>query len=320
MVLYFARYFVSQNRYPKKMLTANVATDYKKIANIFSIGGDETTALQHLNKLLEKGTVKSYLVEKFNVELGFGITEIWSMLFYMGMTTVTASLGNDWTFQMPNYVIKSLYYDYFVALQLGTAYGNLRDEIRDSIHQLVMHGQIQRFSEHVGDALQRAHSCRDNYGYNEKHLKTLVIGLLYPYESYLIRSEIESEKTFLDIFLERIPQVNIKYEIVIELKYIKKENATKWADADGKPVDPPAAATPAPKTKGRKKKSDSNNTLTPTPVVFTGVKPLLDDVIERGKEQLAKYMVLPRYNRPDVFGFCLVYVGDECKHVWTHPK
>jgi hypothetical protein len=115
------------------------------------------------------------------------------------------------------------------------------------------------------------------------------------------------------------PPVNIKYEIVIELKYIKKENATKWADADGKPVDPPAPPTPT-KTKGRKKKSDANNPIPPTPVVFTGVKPLLDDVIERGKEQLAKYMSLTRLNRPDVLGFCLVYVGSEWKHVWAHPK
>jgi hypothetical protein len=38
------------------------------------------------------------------------------MLFFMGMTTLKAASGNNYTFQMPNYVIKSLYYDYFIAL------------------------------------------------------------------------------------------------------------------------------------------------------------------------------------------------------------
>jgi hypothetical protein len=116
MVLYFADFYQSEGKYPIEMLTTNIASDYKKIANIFRIGGDESIALSHLNYLLENGEVKSYLTKKFNIEVGFGITEIWSMLFFMGMTTLKAASGNNYTFQMPNYVIKSLYYDYFIAL------------------------------------------------------------------------------------------------------------------------------------------------------------------------------------------------------------
>jgi hypothetical protein len=55
----------------------------------------------------------------------------------------------------------------------------------------------------------------------------LMIGLLFPYESYRIRSEHEEETRYPDIFLERIPQVNIKHEVVLELKYIKKEDGLK---------------------------------------------------------------------------------------------
>ncbi|MEN9609649.1 MAG: hypothetical protein RLZZ628_463, partial [Bacteroidota bacterium] len=96
MVLYFARYYQGERRYPKKMLTANVATDYQKIANIFRIGGNEEVALSHLNYLLENGEINSYLTERFNVQMGFGIADVWSMLFYTGLTTVKAVLGNDW--------------------------------------------------------------------------------------------------------------------------------------------------------------------------------------------------------------------------------
>ena len=174
-----------------------------------------------------------------------------------------------------------------------------------------MHGDIEPFTKYVARVLDKEHSTRDNYGYNEKHLKTLIIGMLFPYESYLIRSEIEHQRRFIDIFLERIPQVDMKYEILLELKYVKKENQSKWADKDGKPVDAPAPLTPV------KKVAKSRKLKTPAPVISTEpapipVKPLLEDVAERGYQQLCEYMALPRFQRPNLLGFCLVFVDKEC--------
>jgi Predicted AAA-ATPase/PD-(D/E)XK nuclease superfamily len=310
MVLYFANYYQSEGKYPLKMLTANVATDYQKIAQIFRIGNDEETGLAYLNTFLEKGEIKSYLTDRFNVQMGFGLKEIWSMLFFTGMTTLKAAFGNNYTFQMPNYVIKSLYYDYFITLQLGMGYGTIQYEIRESIEELVMQGRIEPFTRWIQHALTKAHSNRDNIGYNEKHLKTLVIGLLFPYENYLIRSEYEVEKRFIDIFLERIPQVNIKHEILLELKYIKKENADKWVDKDEKIVDPPTPVVTKKVAKSRKPKVAPPTTPQPIPV-----KPLLDHVVEKATLQLAEYMQLARFQRPNLLGFCLVYVGNTCQKI-----
>jgi Predicted AAA-ATPase/PD-(D/E)XK nuclease superfamily len=317
MVLYFANYYQAVRKYPKKMLTSNVATDYQKIAQIFRIGNNEETSLAYLTTFLETGEIKSYLTDRFNVAIGFGLKEIWSMLFYTGMTTLKAVFGNNYTFQMPNYVIKSLYYDYFVALQLGMAYGTIQYEIRESIEELVAHGHIEPFTKWVEKALTQAHSNRDNVGYNEKHLKTLVVGLLFPYENYLIRSEYEVEKRFIDIFLERIPQVNIKHEILLELKYLKKENADKWIDKDEKIVDPPPPVTTKKVAKPRKTKVPPPPSA-PKPIP---VRPLLDHVVEKATVQLSEYMQLQRFQRPNLLGFCLVYVGNECKHILPYaPK
>jgi hypothetical protein len=312
MVLYFVQYFQSVRQYPKKMLTANVATDYKKIANIFRIANEEKLIFTQLNQFLEAGTIKSYLTERFNVELGFTISDIWSMLFYSGMTTIQSVLGNYYTFQLPNYVIKGLYYDYFMALQLGMAYGNLRHEIGEAVYQLVMQGNIEPFTKYVARVLDKEHSTRDNYGYNEKHLKTLVIGMLFPYESYLIRSEMELNRRYIDVFLERIPQVDIKHEIVLELKYVKKDNRSKWADKDGKPVDPPAPPTPAKKIAKTRKSKTPVLPVAPAVPAPVPVKPFLEDVAERGYQQLCDYMAMSRFQRPNLLGFCLVFVDKEC--------
>ncbi|MEO0042575.1 MAG: hypothetical protein RL329_2023, partial [Bacteroidota bacterium] len=315
LVLYFVRYYQSEGAYPEKMLSANVATDYKKIANIFRIANEEKLILAQLSQFLETGMIKSYLTDRFNVELGFTISDIWSMLFYSGMTTIQSVLGNNYTFQLPNYVIKQLYYDYFMALQLGISYGNLRHEIRDAVEQLVMHGDIEPFTKYVARVLDKEHSTRDNYGYNEKHLKTLVIGMLFPYESYLIRSEMELNRRYIDVFLERIPQVDIKHEIVLELKYVKKENRSKWADKDGKPVDAPAPPTPVKKVAKTRKPKTPAPPVAPALPAPVPVKPLLEDVAERGYQQLCEYMALPRFQRPNLLGFCLVFVDKECYQI-----
>jgi hypothetical protein len=318
MVLYFANHYQSENKYPPEMLASNVASDYTKVANIFHIGHNEDIALENLKELLETGQITSYLTRKFNIELGFGIADVWSMLFYMGLVTVKESFGNDWTFQMPNYVIQKLYYDYFVQLQLGADYNRLSHIIRASIRKLLYQGDINDFAKCVSQALAKEHSTRDSMGYNEKHLKTLMLGLLFPYESYLIRSEIEHERRFIDIFLERIPQVNIKHEILLELKYIKKESAHKWVDKDGKEVDAPAPPKPVKKV-AKTRKNPNPAPVTPVLPAPVPVKPLLEDIAEKGYQQLCEYMALPRFQRPNLLGFCLVFVGTECQKILPYP-
>ncbi|MEY4936006.1 MAG: hypothetical protein RIS64_2365 [Bacteroidota bacterium] len=234
------------------------------------------------------------------------------------MTTVQALSGNDWTFQMPNYVIKKLYYDYFAALSLGMDYNNLTHLIRESLRKWVWQGQIDDFIKYVEQALTKSHSNRDKIAYGEKHLKTLMIGLLYPYESYHIRSELEINGKYVDIFLERIPQVAIKHEILLELKYIKKEDALKWVDKDEKIVDPPASTHPpvvTPAKKGRKPKQVVSPVPTPVIPANPPVKSLLEHVSEKGAAQLADYMTADYFNRPNLLAYCLVFVGSECKKV-----
>jgi hypothetical protein len=126
------------------------------------------------------------------------------------------------------------------------------------------------------------------------------------------------EKRFIDIFLERIPQVSIKQEIVIELKYIKKENADKWLDKEGKIVDAPTPVKPVkiPKAGAKPRKTKVVPPPAPLPVP---VKPLLDDVIEKATIQLSEYMQLKRFQRGDVLGFALVYVGNECRKILQAP-
>jgi hypothetical protein len=42
---------------------------------------------------------------------------------------------------------------------------------------------------------------------------------------------------------------------------------------------------------------------------------LVDLAIEKGVQQLNDYMTTQRFNRPDIKGFCVVFVGNECSNI-----
>ncbi len=223
MVLYFLREYGIMNKYPAVMLDTNVISDYRKIKNIFKIGREEEIKYELLETLVEKGYIDFPLTHLYNLEAEFTEDDFLSLLFYMGMLSFREVSDIGWRFEVPNYVIKKLYFEYFTAIFLAkTRFAKTKRPIAQTISALISQGNPEPFFKIVEYVLSENHSNRDELSYGEKHLQTLMIGLLFPYESYYIHSEYESKKGYPDIFLERMPNRPIKYDIVLELKYVKK--------------------------------------------------------------------------------------------------
>ena len=226
MLLYFLKEYSIKNKYPYEILDPNIITDYKKIRNTFKIGSEETEKFELLEELVKVGYIDFNLVRTYNLEMPFTHDDFLSLLFYMGMLTFKESKNSDWRFEIPNYVIKKLYFEYFTAIFLEkTRFAKSHRPIMRAIDSIVNDGNLDPFLRVVEEVLQENHSNRDELIYGEKHLQTLMIGLLFPYKAFLIHSEYELKRHYPDIFLERIPDRNINYEIVLELKYIKKSAA-----------------------------------------------------------------------------------------------
>jgi hypothetical protein len=281
MVLYFLREYGIMSSYPEEMLDANIMTDYRKIRNIFKIGGDELDKFELLEELVKIGHIDFPLTRIFNLEHDFNQDDFLSLLFYMGMLTIKEPLSSDWRFEVPNYVIKKLYFEYFAAIYLEkTRFAKSLRPITRTIDSMVNDSNPAAFFKVVEEVLKENHSNRDEMVYGEKHLQTLMIALLFPYKAFKIHSEYESNRQYPDVFLERVPDRNINYEVVLELKYVKK-SAVKADKAKKKPVG----------------------------------EGLLDKVVEEAQTQLDGYMTSARFNRPDVRGFYVVFLGGEV-HKW----
>lgn len=232
MMLYFLLQYGVKNQYPEVMLDTNVASDYRKIKNIFKIGGDETKRYEILAQILQEGEIKFSLTLLYNLEANFKDDDFLSLLFYMGMLSCKSRGIMGTQYKIPNYVIKKLYFEYFAAVQLETTrFAYSTRPIAQSIETIFTEGNLEPFLKIVEYVLTEHHSNRDDIQYDEKHLKTLMIGLLSPYQIYYIHSEYETGRGYVDIFLERMPDTLITFDVMIELKYVKKKEANTVAAA-----------------------------------------------------------------------------------------
>ncbi|MDZ7879490.1 MAG: AAA family ATPase [Saprospiraceae bacterium] len=225
MLLYFLMYYNSSGDYPEVMLDTNVVSDYRKIKNIFKIGDEEAARYEMLEQLVKVGHIDFTLTQLYNLEGVFKDEDFLSLLFYMGMLSFKERTMIGWRFEIPNYVIKKLYFEYFITVQLEkTRFAKSSRPIRGAIEVMMAENNPEPFFKIVETVLTEHHSNRDEMVYGEKHLQTLMIGLLCPYESYFIHSEFEAKRTYPDIFLEKMPNSLLPNDVVLELKYVKKSN------------------------------------------------------------------------------------------------
>ncbi|MDX2071806.1 MAG: AAA family ATPase [Haliscomenobacter sp.] len=223
MVLYFLKEYNVLKKYPYEMLDSNIISDYRKVRKYFRIGADETERFELLEALVKEGYVDFPLTRLYNIDAPFTQEDFLSLLFYLGILTVQEPRSSDWRFRIPNYVIKKLYFEYFTALFLEkTRFVRTHQPITKAIDTLVNDANPQAFLDIVEYVLAENHSNRDELSYGEKHLQTLMIGLFFPFKAFMIHSEYETGKNYPDIFLERVPDRMMNYEIVLELKYVKK--------------------------------------------------------------------------------------------------
>ncbi len=230
MVLYFVKNFdYARCEYPEHMLDDNIASDYGKILGLFSIGNRDTN-FAVLDELISTGEVAAKQRRTFDFDKGFDRDDFVSLLAYMGFVALQRkTLSSEW-FGIPNHVMRELYFQYFKVELERRNQINIPDRaLALSIEALALQGTIQPLVDEMVRALQLL-SNRDAMGMDEKHVKVLLITLLYQTPIYFIQSEREINRKYPDILLLERSPFAVKYQHLIELKYSKKgDGKTGWA-------------------------------------------------------------------------------------------
>ena len=231
MVLYFLKNFdYKRCAYPKQMLDENIASDYGKILALFSIGDrDENFAV--LDELLNQGQVIAQQRRKFDFEKGFDRDDFISLLAYMGFVSLAGETLSGEIFVIPNHVMRELYFQYFkVELERRNQISISSRTVLMAVETLALQNDIQPLVIELERVLQLL-SNRDAQGMDEKHIKTILLTLLYQSPAYFIQSEREIDRKYPDVMLLERSPYKVKHQHLIELKYSKKSDKDKGFEA-----------------------------------------------------------------------------------------
>ncbi len=197
---------------------------------LFNIGNSEEN-FKVLNELTINREVTTSLKDRFELGRTFTREDFITLLYAMGFITLKdLAFGDRYIFEIPNYVIQQLYFNYF-AIEIEKR-NNLKIEANIAVilTDLAM-GKIEPFQNQLGEVIKTL-SNRDHYGLSEKHFHVIALSLLSFAEFYFIDSQPELDNKYPDILLtgrdEKVPN-----NYLFELKWLKQNDDYQKVKKEG---------------------------------------------------------------------------------------
>lgn len=224
LVMYYLKNYIDIGVAPLDPIDQNLAVAGNKIESIVNLV-DPKSNYEKLVELITKGEVSGTLVKRFDLnDNKFNVDSFLSLLFYQGYITIKEA-DYDITFNIPNYVSEILYATYFKELiNSRKEYKLQTEEIDEGIKEFAREGNIEKVTKVVSDFLTYQ-SVRDKENFNEKTLKYVYSLFFSLSNQYYVYGEFPALQGFADILIEKSKVSRAKYEAVIELKYLNKQNA-----------------------------------------------------------------------------------------------
>ena len=225
MTLYFLNMYQEENKIPSEFVDVNIISDYSKIEAFMDLC-QNMNKIELLEKIVAGDLIESDLTEKFNAEIEFGEKELVSLLFYLGYLTIKEIDFGVLEFGSPNDVIRKIYSDYF--LEYIKRKSGLTDEInqKDILKEILIEGKIDKLLDVLKEFLTNL-SNRDYQRFDEKYVKVIFYSICRMLKGLYVKSELEIGGQYADILLVPKTDIQNRYSILIEFKYIKQEDYDK---------------------------------------------------------------------------------------------
>ena len=226
MTLYFLSEYNQYKKIPKMLVDTNIISDYRKIEGFINLSKDKDR-MELLEKIVANEEIESEITEKFNNEITFGEKELVSLLFYLGYLTITRVGYSKCMFKAPNDIMRKIYTDYYLAYKSSQA-GIVEDKIEtEKINREILEmGKIDKMLEVFKQYLTNL-SNRDYQNFDEKYVKIIFYALARMLGTMVVKSELEVASKYADILMIPREKINERYGILVEFKYIKKEEYTE---------------------------------------------------------------------------------------------
>ncbi|WP_056928826.1 AAA family ATPase, partial [Candidatus Symbiothrix dinenymphae] len=223
MILYFFNQILDEGQPPQNIIDDNLKTDYNRLRRMVQNEGNRNKLME----IVQNNGIMSDIISKFSIDRLEDTKYFISLLFYMGLLTVDKYHDGRLYLKIPNYSIQTVYWEYLEQLTLEWNKDVMIDltEQTDAVWNLAYPGNLHPYIEYVSKNIFNRLSNRDLQQFNEKYIKIMLLNGLFQSNLYVPRTEKEVEGGYIDIFLQRSPRLpDIKYEWVLEIKYLKKDN------------------------------------------------------------------------------------------------
>ena len=226
LVMYYLKNYKQLGTPPVKLLDINIAANFTKLGNLLTLEGNNVSK-DILEKAIQNQGMEGSIVEKF--ELGvvpIGEKEIQSLLFYFGYLTIGENtLGLDVKFKIPNYIMAGIYNDYFINLIQQSGVKIDTSKIQEAVHEIALEGKIDKLCKIVEDYLRDLGNISWQR-YDEKYVKSYMHAILRLNDLFNVYLEYNvKDNGYIDVAVFKRENTGVKYQAIIELKYIKKEDA-----------------------------------------------------------------------------------------------
>ncbi|MFI3123231.1 MAG: AAA family ATPase [Methylococcales bacterium] len=223
LTLYFLKQLQENGNYPEFMLDENLSMDRNKLVYISKLPHGEEVLIKALSG--GDSVVIPQLARRFGVEDMLTAvkdeTFMVSLMYYFGILTFSghAEYGEK-ILKIPNLVAKSLYVERLQEILLPE-YED-KSDIRNVAKTFCMTGNLQPLCDFLENRYFPILSNRDYRWSNELIIKIAFMTLLFNDNIYMMLSEIEADRGYVDLSLIVRPDMRRFHalDLVLEFKYI----------------------------------------------------------------------------------------------------
>ena len=244
LVLSFFNYLWQTHQFPDNMIDANLRTDYAKIRHLVTVNRRLNGNFHVLENLLAGGSLEEPLIESFQAHELTKKENFTSLLYWLGITTITGQKFGKTKFGIPNETLKEL-----AAKMIPAAYSDVHKidervfDINDGLCDFAEKGEWKGFIDILSGIVKENFAVRDAVEGEKVVQSTLVALLTAARGPYYIKHEREAGGGFYDLALA--PQLDrwpdIAHAALIEMKYVKARDpaptSEQLADIKAKAID-----------------------------------------------------------------------------------
>ena len=234
IVLGFFSYLWRTHQFPDNMIDANLRTDNAKIRHLVTVDRRLNGNFHVLENLLAGGSLQEPLVESFQAHELTKKENFTSLLYWLGITTITGQKFGKTVFGIPNETLKEL-----AAKMIPAAYSDVHKidervfDINGGLCDFAEKGEWKGFIDILSAIVKENFAVRDSVE-GEKVVQSTIVALLTASGGpYYVKHEREAGGGFYDVALapqlDRWPE--IAHAALIEMKYIKVGDPAPTPDA-----------------------------------------------------------------------------------------